>query len=104
MGVAQFVQNAFRSSLSQLSAEEVLFGNQIAYGVVEDLGAEKMLGEGGDNNQRELRISFPASAFNPVPKSRQKITCRAKTWEVTRVDNGPGSLVLDVIEPERRGS
>ena len=103
MGVADFVKNAFNSSLDILSAESVTIGSATARGVVEDIGAELMLAEGGDDNQRSLRVSFPAGAFATVPTSRQAATCRGKSWQIERVDNGPGALILDLIEPERRG-
>jgi len=86
-----------------LDAENVIIGGQTQLGVVEDIGAELMLSEGGDNNQRGLRIAFPAAAFTTLPRSGQAATCRSKTWQITRVDNGPGSLVIEMIEPERRG-
>jgi hypothetical protein len=103
MGVADFVKAAFNSSLDVLSAENVTIGAATARGVVEDIGAELMIADGGDENRRGLRVSFPSAAFATVPTSRQTATCRSKTWKIDRVDNGPGALVLDLIEPERRG-
>ena len=103
MGVADFVKNGFNSSLDILSAENVTINGITARGVVEDIGAELMLADGGDENQRGLRVSFASAAFATVPTSMQTATCRGKSWKITRVDNGPGSLVLEMIEPERRG-
>lgn len=103
MGVADFVKNGFNSSLDVLSSENVTIGGATARGVVEDIGAELMIADGGDENRRGLRVSFPAEAFATTPTSRQSATCRGKTWKIDRVDNGPGSLILDLIEPERRG-
>jgi hypothetical protein len=103
MGVALFVKAAFESSLDQFDAENVTIGSATARGVVEDIGAELMIADGGDENRRGLRVSFPSGAFATVPTSRQTATCRGKTWKIDRVDNGPGALILDLLEPERRG-
>ena len=73
MGLASFVRTAFNSSLSILSAEDVTIGAETKKGVIEDIGTELFIGEGG------------------------------LTWQISRVDNGPGSLVIDLEEPERRG-
>lgn len=103
MGVANFVQSSFASCIDILSGESVAIGAETKKGVIEDIGAELMLGEGGDNNQRGLRISFPAGVFSTLPKSGKRATCRGITWQITRVDNGPGSLVIEMAEPERKG-
>lgn len=103
MGVAAFVKAAFESSLATFDAETVTINGASAFGVIEDIGAELGIAEGGDEMQRGLRVSFPAGAFATVPRSGKRATCRSQTWQITRVDNGPGSLVLEMVEPERRG-
>lgn len=103
MGLASFVRTAFNSSLSILSAEDVTIGAETKQGVIEDIGTELFIGEGGDNTQRALRVSFPGNAFATTPSRRAAVTCRGLTWQISRVDNGPGSLVIDLEEPERRG-
>jgi len=103
MGVAAFVKAAFEASLTTFDAETVTINGTSASGVVEDIGAELGIAEGGDEMQRGLRVSFPAGAFATVPRSGKRATCRSITWQITRVDNGPGSLVIEMIEPERRG-
>lgn len=103
MGVASFVKSALTSSLDTLSAEDVTIGGATARGIVEDTGAELMLNEGGDDNQRGLRVTFPSAAFATVPTSGKRATCRSLTWQITSVDNSPACLTIDMIEPERRG-
>ena len=103
MSIAAFVKTAFNSSLTTLSAEDVTIGAQTKKGVIEDIGTELMLGEGGDEVRRGLRITFPGAAFTTTPSRRATVTCRSLTWQITRVDNGPGSLTIEVEEPEARG-
>jgi len=103
MGLASFVRNAFNSSLTILDAEDVTIGAETKKGVIEDIGSELFIEEGGDGKHRALRASFPGNAFATVPSRRATVTCRSLTWQITRVDNGPGSLVIDLEEPERRG-
>jgi len=97
------VKTAFTSSLSILSAELVEIGQQSALGVVDDIGAELGVAEGGHALERALRVSFPGGAFSPPPRSGRKATCRGLVWQISVVDDSPGSLVIDMIEPERRG-
>ena len=103
MDLASFVRSAFNSSLTILDAEACTIGAETKNGVIEDIGAELMIGEGGDEVRRALRISFPGNSFATVPARRATATCRGLTWQITRVDNGPGALVIDLEEPERRG-
>lgn len=104
MGVAAFVKSCFNSSLTTFDAEDVTIGAETKKGVIEDIGAEKFIEEGGENNERAIRVAFPADAFTTVPTSGKKATCRGLTWQISRVDNGPGSLVIEMEEPERRGA
>lgn len=103
MGVASFVRSAFISSLVTFDAEDVTISGETQKGVIEDIGAETMIGEGGDQNQRALRVSFPGAAFATTPKSGKRATCRGQTWQISRVDDGVGALVIEMEEPERRG-
>lgn len=103
MGLHDFVRTAFNSSLTTLSAENVTIGAETKAGVVEDIGAELVLGEGGDEITRSLRITFPGNSFATTPSRRATVTCRSLTWQISRVDNSPGCLTIEVEEPEARG-
>jgi hypothetical protein len=103
MGIASFVRQSFNSSLTTLDAEDCTIGGVTKKGVVEDIGSELFIGEGGDQKRRALRISFPGNAFATVPSRRATATCRSLTWQITSVDNSPGALVIELEEPERRG-
>jgi len=102
MGLADFVKNSFNSSMSILSGEDITYLTQTKKGVVDDIGNELSIGMGGEANQRGLRISFAGNPFSTLPRSRKNITCRGVTWQITSVDYSPASLVIDVIEPERK--
>lgn len=103
MSIVAFVRTAFHSSLDTLGGENVQIGNHTHKGVIEDIGTELMLGEGGDEVRRGLRITFPGDAFPSTPARRATVTCRSQTWQITRVDNSPASITIEVEEPEARG-
>ena len=83
--------------------EDCTIGTETKKGVVDDTGSELMINEGGDDNQRSLRVVFAGNAFATLPASGKRATCRGKTWQITTVDDSPGCLTIDMIEPERRG-
>ena len=102
MGLNDFINSSFENALDTMDAEDCAIGDEIKRGVVEDMSAELSLGEGGENNERGLRITFPGMAFKVIPKSVKKAVCRNKNWKITTVDNSPASFTIEVIEPERR--
>lgn len=102
MGIANFVRTAFNSSLTTFDAEDVTIGAETKKGVVEDIGTELNLGMGGDTIRRALRVTFPAGAFATVPSRKAAATCRGLSWVLGPVDNGPGALIIELHEPDRR--
>lgn len=103
MGINSFVKSGFKASLSTFDAEDVAIAGITRKGVIDDVGMEMSINEGGDDNQRSLRITFPGNAYPTTPKSGKRLTCRGKTWQITQVTDGPACLMIEVVEPERRG-
>ena len=102
MALHEFVKNAFNSSITTLSGEDVTISGETKRGVIEDTGADMMLGVGAENNERSLRVTFPGSSFSTTPPSGNSATARGKTWKITTVDDSPACITIDLIDPERR--
>lgn len=102
MGINAFVKSALTSSLDTFDAEDVTINGETKRGVIEDLGSLSELGEGGDRNERTIRVSFPGASFTTTPASGKYATCRGKKWQIETVDDSPGVLVITLEEQERR--
>ena len=102
MGIHDFIKSAFNSTIDILSGEDVTISGVTVKGVIDDMGYEMSLGEGAENNQRNLRITFAGASFTTTPRSGNSVSTRGKIWKITRVDESPACLTIDLIEHERR--
>lgn len=102
MGIQSFIKAALKSSLSTFDAETVTIGEQSGSAVIDMTDASMSLDMGGDDNQRSLRAVFAVDAFDPLPKSGQRATCRGRIWKIAEVDTGQAVLSITLTEPDKR--